>query len=255
MKKILLIGEICIDEYIYGYCDRVCPEASALCFLDSGIIKENFGMSGNVYNNLKAIDPTLNINHIKPEIKIIKRRFIDTKYNTIIFRQDINDKCNRIDINKYDFSIYDYIIISDYCKGFLTEEDIKYIANHKKHNSTIFIDTKKKLVSQMLEGIDFIKINNKEYQDNIYDIDTIRKKSSIIVTNGEHGATLYEKSSTTIEHFPTDIVFLRDVCGAGDTFLASLVVKYIETSNIKESIRFANVCSAKVVSKFGVTTI
>ena len=30
--KIAVIGESCIDEYVYGTCDRVCPEAAALCF-------------------------------------------------------------------------------------------------------------------------------------------------------------------------------------------------------------------------------
>ena len=34
-----------------------------------------------------------------------------------------------------------------------------------------------------------------------------------------------------------------DVCGAGDSFLAALSVKYIETGNMIESIKFANKCA------------
>ena len=30
--KVVIIGESCTDEYIFGTCNRVCPEAAALCF-------------------------------------------------------------------------------------------------------------------------------------------------------------------------------------------------------------------------------
>jgi bifunctional ADP-heptose synthase (sugar kinase/adenylyltransferase) len=58
-----------------------------------------------------------------------------------------------------------------------------------------------------------------------------------------------------------DIVFLSphpkqtiDVSGAGDTFTAFFSLKYYETKNISESIKFANQMASIVVSKRGVTT-
>jgi bifunctional ADP-heptose synthase (sugar kinase/adenylyltransferase) len=48
---------------------------------------------------------------------------------------------------------------------------------------------------------------------------------------------------------------VRDLSGAGDTFMASLVVKYIETKNIEESIIYANHNATIVVQKKGVVTI
>ena len=43
-----------------------------------------------------------------------------------------------------------------------------------------------------------------------------------------------------------------DVCGAGDTFLAGLVNRYLDTSgNMRESINFANKCGSLAVNKFG----
>ena len=41
----------------------------------------------------------------------------------------------------------------------------------------------------------------------------------------------------------------------GDTFISALVVKYIETKKIGESIVFANECATKVVQKAGVSVI
>ena len=57
------------------------------------------------------------------------------------------------------------------------------------------------------------------------------------------------------ETFPVKKVSVKDVSGAGDTFMAGLVVKYIKTLDIKESIHFAQECTTKVVQKIGVVTI
>jgi D-beta-D-heptose 7-phosphate kinase/D-beta-D-heptose 1-phosphate adenosyltransferase len=254
MSNIVVIGESCIDEYVYGTCDRVCPEAAALCFNHSNIKTTNPGMAGNTYENFKAL------NHAKHEIDfitckstIIKRRFIDQKYNSIIFREDINDKCDRINLLEYkNISEYDYIVISDYNKGFLSIDDIQNISKLRKNGCLIFIDTKKQL-KYLSQYVDFIKINSVEFNQNINDVNDIIKYSTLIVTKGDKGAALYQNN--TIKNFETEKIVLRDVCGAGDTFLSGLVMKYIQTTNIEESIIFANSCACKVVAKFGVVTV
>jgi sugar/nucleoside kinase (ribokinase family) len=43
-----------------------------------------------------------------------------------------------------------------------------------------------------------------------------------------------------------------DVCGAGDTFLAALVYKYLNTTNIESAIKFANLASSITVTHRGV---
>ena len=55
--------------------------------------------------------------------------------------------------------------------------------------------------------------------------------------------------------FPTEEVPIKDVSGAGDTFLAGLVYEYMKTKNIEKSIKFAQKCTTKVVQKHGVSTI
>jgi sugar/nucleoside kinase (ribokinase family) len=52
---------------------------------------------------------------------------------------------------------------------------------------------------------------------------------------------------------PTEKVQNADVSGAGDTFVAGFTVKYIESTNIEESIQWANYCSGQVVKEKGVT--
>lgn len=254
-NKIALIGETCVDQYVFGTCERICPEAAAICFTSNGNITENSGMSGNVKANLLSINPTLDIDHITCSNLIIKKRFIDTKYNTIVFREDINDRSTSIKLKNINIKQYDYIIISDYCKGFLNDQDIIHISNNKSNEAKIFIDTKKKLYPELVKNIDFVKINETEFYNNISNLKELLEYTNVIVTKGEKGATLYNKHTDYEENYSTGKVILRDVCGAGDTFLAGLCSKYIETKDIKSSVIFANECASKVVSKFGVTTI
>jgi len=254
IKKIAIIGEVCTDQYIFGKCDRVCPEAAALCFSHSNDIRTNLGMAGNVYNNLLSLnkDNIFDISLISPTSSIIKRRFVDNRYNSIVFREDINDTSERINLNQYEFQQYDCIVFSDYCKGFLLESDIIDICNKKTKNCISFIDTKKDLY-KLSEHIDYIKINNYEFKQNEHHLDHITTHANLIVTEGDNGARLYNMKN--IKYYPTKKIVLRDVCGAGDTFLAALVFKYLVSLDIDQAIIFANECATKVVSQFGVVSI
>ena len=69
----------------------------------------------------------------------------------------------------------------------------------------------------------------------------------LIVTHGGDGA---EWNSWV---FPPEIVGdVTDVCGAGDTFLAALAYKFLETNNIADAVQFANRAAAVTVQHVGV---
>ena len=238
--KFLVIGESCRDIFHYGNCTRICPEAPVPIF-NSVELKENGGMAKNVQRNLIALGCKANLCTNKNWRSITKTRFIDVRSNHMFMRLDVNDEqIQRSKLKSVNFSTYSGIIISDYNKGFLTEEDIEYISN--QHDNT-FLDTKKKL-GDWCKNIDFIKINNPEWDNN-----KDYKYDNVIVTNGSEGATYKGKT------YETKKVKVSDVSGAGDTFLAGLVKKYIETDDIRESIKFAQECATAVVQKHGVATI
>jgi sugar/nucleoside kinase (ribokinase family) len=48
---------------------------------------------------------------------------------------------------------------------------------------------------------------------------------------------------------------VRDLTGAGDTFLAGLVARYIKDNNIDSAINFANKCAAWAVTQKGVAVV
>jgi len=69
----------------------------------------------------------------------------------------------------------------------------------------------------------------------------------LIVTHGDKGAEwngwVFPAESAG------DVV---DVCGAGDTFLAALVYKFLETNSMPDAIKFANRAAAVTVQHVGV---
>tara|TARA_R110000796_G_C14247354_1_gene398084 strand:- start:42 stop:542 length:501 start_codon:yes stop_codon:yes gene_type:complete len=166
----------------------------------------------------------------------------------MFLRVDTNDdkftSCDLSSIDDVDFSQYEAVVISDYNKGFLSKEVIEYILS--KHPIT-FLDTKKVLGSWSTKA-KFIKINSEEFRkskdhiDNSYD-------DKIIVTLGSRGSR-YKGIDYSVEN-----VSVKDVSGAGDTFLAALVTNYLKTFDIVSAIKFANDCSTRVVQGRGMTIL
>tara|TARA_R110002096_G_scaffold268901_3_gene462718 strand:+ start:1160 stop:1900 length:741 start_codon:yes stop_codon:yes gene_type:complete len=245
--KILVIGDSCIDRFIYCDINRICPEAP-VPVLQPMHETENPGMAANVVSNLESLGAEVHL--ITNETDMIKTRYVDDKSGQMIMRLDENDECNPIDFHQdwqncidMDFDLnYDAIVISDYCKGFLTLYDIAYIG--KKANCPTFLDTKKKL-GDWCHDIDFVKVNKPEWlsQDGY-------KHDNVIVTDGKDGAVYKDKIYPVKEK-----VKVSDVSGAGDTFIASLVFEYTKSTSIEKAIKFANKCASKVVQQRGVTTI
>ena len=52
--KFLVIGDSCTDKFIYGKCERICPEAPVPVFTPTGATS-NGGMAKNVQANVIAL--------------------------------------------------------------------------------------------------------------------------------------------------------------------------------------------------------
>jgi bifunctional ADP-heptose synthase (sugar kinase/adenylyltransferase) len=245
MSRVLLIGEQCDDIFIYGDTPRLSPEGPAPVFIPKREVF-NGGMGMNVMKNLMALDIDVDFEH--QQSPITKTRHIHESSNTLLLRIDEEKNIDNIGdrLPKLDFWDYPMVVVSDYNKGFLTEEDIAYIAY--KHPNTI-CDTKKKL-GEWCKDLRFIKLNRTEFENNkefIEENDWILEK--LIITLDKDGC-MY--NGTT---YPTEQVEIMDISGAGDTFVAGFVKMFLDTEDVPQSIQFANRCSAQVVQKRGVTTI
>jgi len=245
MNKVLVIGDSCLDEYVYCTASRFCPDAPVPILKPESFVS-TLGMAGNVVDNLEALG--IEVELISNANKIKKTRYVDSKTNHMFFRIDEGEDdvfpIAQKSLDSINWEDYNAVVISDYCKGFIDENTIKYIS--KQHPIT-FLDTKKQIGS-WVKDITFIKINDVEYRYSEKFIDN-NYKDSLIITRGSNGAEY--KGNT----YPVKKVDVKDTSGAGDSFLAGLVGNYLETYNIVEAIKFANKCATQVVQKKGTAKI
>jgi D-glycero-beta-D-manno-heptose-7-phosphate kinase len=235
--RILLLGDSCYDYYHYGTVTRISPEAPIPIF-DHLYTQKKLGMMSNVLENFRAlgIEPDYQTHFFEN-----KNRYIDRKSKQQLLRVD-----QKIDnqpfigiaheLNAYEF--YDIIVISDYNKGFISYDDIHQI--RKEFDGPIFIDTKKTDLAGL--GDCFFKINQDEKEKLI----SQPPLNNLIVTCGGENVTWGNR-----RYFPPKVE-AHDVCGAGDTFLAALVLEYLRKQDMEQAIQFAMKAAAITVQHIGV---
>jgi len=152
--KILVIGDLMIDHYLWGSCDRISPEAPVQV-VDIGKETTVLGGAGNVINNLVTLGAKVSVCSVigddengkellnmldeigvdRDSIFTQATRHTSKKSRIIAVSQQIlrYDKESKEDISSdsiesiltflsKNISLYDIVILSDYGKGVLTDE-------------------------------------------------------------------------------------------------------------------------------------
>lgn len=229
-----MIGDVCIDEYQYGNATRLSPEAPIPIFTPT-FFESQKGMAYNVENNLKKFNIIVTSYFGKPSTKT---RLVHEKSKHHMIRIDRDVISEPLNIKTVFPEDIDAFVISDYNKGLITYDLICNIEEIYGNKVPIFVDTKKTNLSIFKKSI--VKINELEYNSRTSD------NLNVIITRGSK-PVLYKNKEYTVPKVP---VF--DVCGAGDTFLSSLVYKFLMTKSMDESIKFAIKASCVTIQHTGV---
>jgi bifunctional ADP-heptose synthase (sugar kinase/adenylyltransferase) len=242
-KTVLVVGDACVDRFVYGSVPRICPEAPVPVFVPE-FTEENMGMALNVSANIISLGTKCESVTNSPH-SIIKKRYVESSINQMIMRVDDEQQvspCNHENLSSHHWSC-DCVIVSDYCKGFVTSS---FADSLSRRFPISFLDTKKPL-SSWCDNFTFIKINEHEYNRSLpYASPEILGK--MIITLGKRGCMFRNKI-----YAPPKISNTVNVCGAGDTFMAGLVVEYCKSGSIERAIDFALLCSSDVVQHRGVS--
>lgn len=242
--KVLVIGETCVDKFVYCNAKRLSPEAP-VPVLNPIKSVNNPGMAGNTYANVKALAPDATLASVHQKAEITKTRYVEEKSNHMFLRVDEGENFN----DRFQWSMFvdssiaeaDIVIVSDYNKGYLSNADLKEIARKSKLS---ILDSKRQLTNDIIERFTFVKLNESERLNNPQ-----LTTDNIITTLGKKGAeyrnVLFESPN------PQDTI---DVSGAGDTFTAAFIVKYYQLQDERAAIKFANRKASEVVAKRGVVT-
>lgn len=173
--KILVIGDLMIDHYLWGSCNRISPEAPVQIV---DITKETtvLGGAGNVINNLKALGANVSVsgvigsdengNELINMLKNIgvdvskviiqngrktprKSRVIATSQQILRYDNESKEEIEKSSVDKILNSLsnticeYDTVVLSDYGKGVLTDELCqKIIKLCNKEGVKVLVDPK-----------------------------------------------------------------------------------------------------------------
>ncbi len=240
MTNVIVIGDKCTDKYVFGETTRLSPE-QPVPVLDQTRIEERPGMAGNTELNLKAFG--INTILLSQRELITKTRFVDTNSGYQLLRLDETPKVGRIANAELKMAMMhqnpDAIVISDYDKGYITDEDLWNLCHN--FNRPVFVDTKKRKLFHK-DNV-FWKINKKEYD--LLDKNHLPNDTHLIVTLGNDGALW-----AGLKFLP-QVVKVFDVCGAGDTFMAALVYEFLRTKDMRKAIELANKAAAISVTHPG----
>jgi len=175
VPKILVVGDIMIDHYLWGSCERISPEAPVQV-VNVGRESAVLGGAGNVINNLRALgaqvdvisvvggceisdelkallsDIGVNSNYLikqKDRITSKKSRIIAAQQQVVRYDRESKDAINQQSQDKllstYNSMLngYDAVLLSDYGKGVLTPELTQaLIQRANKLNIKVLIDPK-----------------------------------------------------------------------------------------------------------------
>jgi len=194
IPKILVVGDLMIDHYLWGSCDRISPEAPVqVVNVDNESI--SLGGAGNVINNLNALGAVVDVISVigqceaskelkdllfdikvdtqyliteKNRITSKKSRIVAAHQQVVRFDRENADEIDNksqiaiIEIFKLIVKNYDVILLSDYGKGVLTFKLTQSLITIANENDKKLLADPKGLNYSKYKGAYLLTPNKKE---------------------------------------------------------------------------------------------
>jgi len=293
-KRILVLGDLMLDKYLWGNVGRISPEAP-VPVVEVHKDTSCLGGAGNVCHNLESLGafpiPVGVVGDdqagdwIKTTVPDSSGIFVDKNRPTTVKTRIIahHQQVVRVDqeekksispeMEEKIFSFiqedeFEGILISDYNKGLLTKSLMqKLLPYTKRKKIPVFVDPK---VDNFFSfsPITLINPNHAEAEQIVHfacDTDAQVERAGekilsrieakyLILKRGERGLTVFEKGKKEI-HIPTIAKEVFDVTGAGDTVIATASLALLSDASILEAAMLANTAAGVVVGKIGTATV
>jgi len=292
-NKILVVGDVMLDEYWYGNTNRISPEAPVpIVNFDNKDLR--LGGAANVAANISSLGGNVTLlsligddektkifnelvvsNHIKHIAIKSKNLKITTKLRIISSNQQITridfdtetSSYSKLILNKLKkiFHEFDFFVFSDYNKGSLSKIKmmIEFLVKNNKKN--ILVDPKKQdficysnsfiMTPNKKEFLNYINLTSFDDRAIELGFECVKKLKLkyLLVTLGENGMVLFNQNKKTLIKANADEVY--DVSGAGDTVIASLAYCLADSVSIVNAVKFSNMTAGIVVGKHGTSII
>lgn len=288
--KILVIGDLMVDNYIWCDCKRVSPEAPVLV-MNATRHDKRLGGAANVYANLKSLGASvfaLSVigddeagrflqQNLNAKLLIQKGRITSLKNRIVSHSQQVlrldDESCEKISLedkllDEFDKIAKDYeaIVLSDYGKGVLTQKVCQHIIKKAKQAQIpVLIDPKGSdyskykgatlLTPNKKEAIEALKMPNLDGENLKLGIERLKKELDLcysIITLSEAGIALFDD---TLHLIPARAREVFDVTGAGDSVISVLAFCLALKVPVILACEMANKAAAVVVSKIGSVSV
>ena len=293
-KRVLVLGDLMLDKYIWGHVSRISPEAPVPVV---EVTKDTscLGGAGNASHNLKSLGafPLLvgvvgddsEGQWIKENVPDSRGIFVDENRPTIVKTRIIahHQQVVRVDLEKkaaissrmgeriFNFiqeEKYDGILISDYNKGSLSKSLMNRVLPFaQERRIPVFVDPKFENFF-LFSPVTLITPNHFEVEKIVQHectTDSQVEKAGqkilsqirtlyLILKRGEQGMTVCEKGKKAL-HIPTVAKEVYDVTGAGDTVIAAAALALLSGGSIQEAAVLANASAGIVVGKIGTAAV
>jgi len=271
--KILVVGDIMLDEYCIGMVERMSPESGVPIFKFGGVSSTCLGGAGNLAVNLSKLGAyvalfgicgktrhsellsLMEYDNIYSMVKpcwttTVKQRFVTDQLEHVM-RLDLEAVPHKDLTSEHLLKgveqRFDLIVVSDYAKGVVNEEVMKIL---KSRNVPIIVDPKPVNV-HLYKGVDMICPNLKEWEEMRPNFDEIG--CEVVVTKARDGIEVIYNGNHS--YFPSNPIDVVDVCGAGDTVTAVMAVCKAMGKNVTQSAATALKCAEYVVTQPGTVPI
>jgi len=298
--KVLVVGDLTLDEFLTGQVERISREAPVLIIRHEQTKQVAGGGANAVYNfaklgaQVKVVglvgkdDQGLALRRIFETAKIDPNGvFLDPNRPTVTktrisghARQSVTQQIIRVDrksdnLPTLDLQLklaeyirsqvgtVDAIVCSDYGDGVFTKPVIEAALTH----SRTIVDTQvnlERFAGAMLftpnlpeaeKAVGYAISDGESLAQAGKDLLKLTKAEQILITRGEFGMSLFDRSVVSPIHIPafnrTDVF---DVTGAGDTVVAALTLGLCAGASMWEAAVLGNLAASIVVRKFGTET-
>jgi len=298
-KRVLVIGDLILDEYIEGSSTRLSPEAPIPVVNVSGT-KYVLGGAANVAANIVSLGGKATVvsslgedvesdilTELMDEIGIgyfgalvkkpttVKTRVSSNGHQIVRYDQEDTEEITEEDCNEVMNILsllvgdFDIIVLSDYNKGFFTEDLCDDIFDLAAEKSVEVISDFKPENSEYFIASDYITPNWKEATEMTNQQGMIISKENLeevarrlemqwnnpIITLGDQGIYIYRAFHRSEVHLKPDSKEVFDVSGAGDTVVAALALSSIVKADLFSRLKFCNKAAGIVVGKMGTSVV
>ena len=298
--RVWVLGDVMLDRYYWGTVDRISPEAPVPVVRVTRK-SARLGGAANVAGNLSALGASVKLFGVLGKDRagevirdLLLERGIDSQHVLVDGRRGTTEKVRIIaqsqQVVRADFEASDpvtqdnrdailsallsgidkcdVLIVSDYGKGLIQEEDLqKIITRWRQAGKWVLIDPHIGHFS-WYRGAGVITPNKKEaasrYSESMENGDSLtaigfRMKEdldleALLITRGEEGMSLFFEDRNEF-HVPATAKDVYDVTGAGDTVISVFGALLGAGASLVEAMLIANQAAGEAVKEVGTVTV